>query len=245
MRAATLFDRIEDEITYSLFQTHSDLLAHILLMLELYDNHLDQVSGKIKIEERRLVTILNFMGHNLKFINKAYSELVKGYIRIPATLLKTVTEQLIYSLAFAEFPEYEEKYETLGHLVFNRRYPKSVLLKRIGNEGKFFRTDHNPGFWDDVLKKEMYSHLNSLSHPSPDIVFSIMFDESTQKFSKGPKLQDEKMVKRIARLILLCLLFSIIIVDSVFSIKRTSKQDALMKKTNLLLNGALSGPNLR
>jgi hypothetical protein len=184
------------------------------------------------------------MGQNLKFLNKAYLELTKGYIRIPSSLLKIVIEQLFFSLIFAEFPEIEQEFHELGSYKFARKYPKSILLSRIGNDGVMFKIKDKPDFWSDVVEREMLKQMNELSHPNPQYVFNLMFNETTQKFSKGPRLHDKNIVKGMIRIILLCLVFSVIVVDSFFKIDREKSDTDLLNKATNLINNELTQKHL-
>lgn len=230
MRAYGLFDKDEEQICDDLFKVHGENFALVVEVLEIFESHLIRTSGKIKTNQHPQITITHFIGQNLKFINKAYLELTKGYIRIPSSLLKIVIEQLLYSLVFAEFGELETEYLTLGHYKFARKYPKNLLLSKVDNFSLLFKAG-KPAFWNDVLEKEMYSQLNELSHPTPDNIFGLTFDSANQTFTYGPKVQKEILVRAVTRWILLCLVFSLIILDQVFNLDRPNGEIATLKRT--------------
>lgn len=237
-RTYGLFDDQENTISAQLFSSYSEEFTCILQGLELLNKMLNSLNGKIKNTDRRDVTILNFQAQNLKFLNKCYLELTRGYIRIPSALLKTVIEQLMLSLVFAEFPEKEEEYDVKKHRAFLRTEGNNwtQLLAKVSTNGTIFNNTEKPNFWDDILNKEQYVLLNTLAHANSDSIAVIMFDEATQKYFKGPRIPDEDLLKALARGILLSLIFSITILNKYFEVYLTEDDHILISKMIQIIN---------
>lgn len=145
---------------------------------------------KVKIGQHPEHEVLLLLGQNLTLLSSSAHLVHRGYAREPMILLRSVAEQLILAIYFREFPETEEEYRTKNYRNFFRDHKIEKMMKRVQKEGKRFKKvgQDDKNYLHQRLFKELYEEASYFSHSNPGIINGVMFDEDTEKYTKGPKL---------------------------------------------------------
>lgn len=241
MRFYSLFEEIEQENADNINKLLGEEITHLILLFDVLNSYLNKINGKIRIDQHPEHTILNFSAQNLQLANNAFILFTQGYLRSPATLLRTVSEQLILSMFFKEYPDKEIEYRETHYSEFFKNNRLEKMLSKIDREGTVFRianfTEFN--YWNKVIYKGLFEELSYFSHSNPNVINNIMYDEAVGKYHKAPKLQEEKILKNILRKLYESTLFTILIIDKTFEPEQTDDEIEKIKKAVEIINTKL------
>lgn len=241
MRFYSLFDDIECKNADKINQLFSSEASHLLLLFEVINSYLNKVNGKIINNQYPEHTILNLSAQNLQLINSAYILFTQGYLRSPAILLRTVSEQLILCMFFKEFREKEKEYREKHYSIFFHDNKIDKMLSMIDKSGKVFKVPRFTTFnyLNRMIYKNLFEELSYFVHTDINIINNIMYDESVGKYHKSPRLQDEEILKSILAKLYMCALYTILIIDKTFEPEQDEKEIRIITKATKIINSRL------
>lgn len=237
MKFYSYFEDIESKNSDEINKKFSTEISYFLLLLEVLDSYLNKVNGKIRNDQFPEHTILNFSAQNLQLINNAFILFTQGYLRSPSILLRTVSEQLILSMFFKEFPNKEQEYKNTSYRDFFKENRIEKMLSKIDREGKIFKvkkfTKYN--YWNKTIYKNFFEELSYFVHSNPNVINNLMYDETNGKYHKGPKLQDKDILKALLRKLFESTLYTILILDKTFEPNQTKEEiERIIKATKII-----------
>lgn len=237
MRFYGMFDDIEIENANKLNELLPIELGNFLLLLDVLNSYLNKVNGTIRNDQYPQHTILNFSAQNLQLVNNAYILFTQGYLRSPAILLRAVSEQLILSMFFLEYPEKENEYRTTPYMDFFKENRIEKMLSQIDREGKIFKKDNfaEYNYWNRAIYRNFFEQLSNFVHSNPDVIDNLMYDETAGKYHKGPKIQNIDILKYFMRMLYESILFTILILDKAFEPKQEKKEMEIIKKATQII----------
>lgn len=162
----------------------------------------------------------------------------KGYIRSPAILLRTVSEQLILCMFFKEYPEKEREYRNSHYSIFFKNNRIEKMLKTIDRKGKVFRVNEFTKFnyWNKMIYKTLFEELSHFVHTNIDLINNIMYDETIQKYHKTPKVQNKKTLKSLLSKLYVSTVYSIFILDKSFEPEQDRGEIEAISKATKIIN---------
>lgn len=242
MRFYSYFEDVELANADSINEQFPVEIGQLIMLFDVLNGYLDKVNGKIKTDQYPEHTVLNFSAQNLQLINNAYILFTQGYFRSPAALLRTVSEHLILSMYFVEYPDKEAEYRSIHHSDFFNKNAIEKMLSKIDREGKVFRiaSFKKYNFWNKTIYKNLFEELCYFVHPNVNIINNLMFDEVDGKYHKGPRLQDHDLLCVLLRKIFECLVYSILILDKTFKPEQTSQEIEVIKKSTEMISSRLN-----
>jgi len=238
-----LFKDVEQENAAELNKYLSAELGHQLVLLDTLDDYLNKSNSGVSTNNSLQITILNLMAQNLLLLNNSYLLFTQGYLRSAAVLLRTVSEQLILGMFFCENPEKEEEYKSTPHQDFFRNNRIEKMLKQIDDNGKIFKIENFSKFkfWNKHIFQNLFEEMSHFSHVDLEVINSLMLDPTTGKFHKTPWVHEDKVLLRIfLRKIMVCTIFSILVLDKFFEPEQSADQIDAIKVATGYINGSLN-----
>lgn len=211
-----IFTKIEENIqaiTYEKFAKEIELFNKLLTV---HENFVLATSGKVIKPYYPNFTILILLAQTVPLLNNGIDLLCKGYLRSTEFMIRAVTEAVILSAFFKEFPEKEVEYRTLNHRDFNDRYKMRTMLNMVENNGKKFILDKNEAkkiHWNKVVYKTMYKEACRFLHNDFNLLYDLTknnYMEKQEDLIIGPQPYTNKDISISIGRLFSTLLFSLV-----------------------------------
>jgi hypothetical protein len=236
------FYRDEQARSMQVRSEYSGDLDLLFSLIEVIDECLNRLGGKVVIGHDPDHAILLLCAQNLSLINNATSLFELGYVREPLILLRTVSEQIILAMFFKENPGKASEFRTVDHREFYQDNRIEKMLSSIDREGKVFKRKEDPGYnyWNRIVYKDLFEQLSVFSHVNLDAIEEYMFDQDTDSYVKGPRKFPNSRMKQIMRIHFSAALITVLILTTTFSIELTGKELQAVKDSIERANGPLN-----
>ena len=172
----SIFDKEETSISDLINKEFSKEIKIIHDLLEVHISFIQATSGITKDNEYPEWTILLLLSQTVPLMNNANDLLTKGYIRSSEILIRVVSEAVILSAYFCEWPEHEVTYRTVNYRDFFRVHKIDDMLKKIEREGKVFISNKQEAKqvkWHKVVFDNLFKESSKFLHNNPNVIFDL------------------------------------------------------------------------
>lgn len=211
-------------------------------LLEVYSEFLKATSNKIRDNDYPNWTILILLSQTLPLMNNAIELLANGYLRSSEVMVRVVSEAVILSVYFKEFPQTEEEYRKLNYRVFFQRHKIHKMLMKVEKEGKIFITNKELAKrlkWNKIVFSNLFKESSRFLHNNSDVIFDLTKNNSEEdsiKLILGPQLYPKKTLALGLRRLFNTTLFSLVTLGVSLAIVPDSHEKEIMDRAGQVSN---------
>lgn len=211
-------------------------------LLNVHASFIQATSGITKDNEYPGWTILLLLSQTVPLMNNASDLLIKGYLRSSEIFIRVVSEAVILSAYFCEWPEHEITYRTVNYRDFFRVHKIDDMLKKIEKEGKVFISNKQEAKqvkWHQVIFDNLFKESSKFLHNNPNVIFDLSKRQvqvlQANDMIIGPQPYSDDINRMAVRRVLNSILFSIVVLGVSLKIVPDEDEKNIMQEAQRII----------
>lgn len=157
-------------------------------------------------------------------------------------MIRVVSEAIILSAYFKEFPQTEEEYRKLDYREFFHKNKIEDMLRKVEKEGCIFIRDKDEAQklrWHQIVFSNLFKESSRFLHNNPNVLYDLTKDNSQAepvKLILGPQLYSKEILGMGLRRLFNTTLFSLVTLGVALNIAPDDKERDIMDKANKISN---------